>query len=151
MGEYSMIKILNMDCIEEIKSLFVEVFTNEPWNDDWSDERQLHEYITDLVGNRNSLSIGLYEDDNLIGLSMGSIMHWCRGTEYYILEFCIRADKQGKGTGTRFLKDIEEYVKKMDVTHIFLQTERTVPAYQFYMKNGFVDLTEHVSLFKDFE
>ncbi len=65
------IKELDIKLIEEIKSLFAEIFTNEPWNDDWSDETQLHEYIMDLIGNRNSLTLGLFEDRELIGLSMG--------------------------------------------------------------------------------
>ena len=43
------VKELNVNYIEEIKSLFVEIFTNEPWNDDWSDSMQLHEYIMDLI------------------------------------------------------------------------------------------------------
>ena len=28
-----------------IKKLFVSVFKEEPWNDDWSDEKQLDAYI----------------------------------------------------------------------------------------------------------
>lgn len=144
------IKELNIEYMEEIKSLFREIFTNEPWNDDWSDPVQLHEYIMDLIGNRNSLTLGLFENDKLIGLSMGSIMHWYIGTEYYIFEFCIKAEKQGRGMGTAFLKEVEKYAKNKQVTHIFLQTERTVPAYSFYQKNGFVELKDHVSLFKNF-
>ena len=136
--------------INEIKQLFYDIFTNEPWNDDWSDEQQLHEYITDLIGNRNSLSLGLYEGDELIGLSLGSVMHWYTGTEYYIFEFCIKTEKQGKGAGTAFLKKVEEFAKSKQITHIFLQTERNVPAYEFYQKNGFTELEYHVSLYKYF-
>ncbi len=144
------IKELSIENTEMIKSLFAEVFTNEPWNDDWSDSKQLHEYIMDLIGNRNSLTLGLFEHDNLIGLSMGSIIHWCIGTEYYIFEFCIKAEKQNKGIGTAFLKEIEAYAKSKQLTHIFLQTERNVPAYKFYLKNGFTELKDHVSLAKNF-
>lgn len=144
-----MIKELNIEYIEEIKSLYAEVFTNKPWNDDWSDRTQLHKYIIDLIGNKNSLTLGLFEDDKLIGLSMGSIMHWYSGTEYYIFEFCIKIEKQSMGIGTAFLKKVEEYVKNKQITHIFLQTERTVPAYHFYQKNGFITLKDHISLVKD--
>ena len=144
-----MIKELNIEYIEEIKSLYAEVFTNKTWNDDWSDRTQLHKYIIDLIGNKNSLTLGLFEDDKLIGLSMGSIMHWYSGTEYYIFEFCIKIEKQSMGIGTAFLKKVEEYVKNKQITHIFLQTERTVPAYHFYQKNGFITLKDHISLVKD--
>ena len=143
------IKELDISNIEDIKTLFFDIFTNEPWYDDWSDPKQLNAYITDLIGNRNSLSLGLYREDELIGLSLGSIIHWCTGTEYYIFEFCVKRDKQGQGTGTEFLRQVELLAKAKGATHIFLQTERTVPAYRFYMKNGFEELKEHVSLFKN--
>jgi len=54
------LKELNINSIEEIKSLFAEIFTKEPWNDDWSDLIQLHEYIMYLIGSRNSLTLGLF-------------------------------------------------------------------------------------------
>lgn len=124
---------------------------NEPWNDDWSNEEQLDNYMLDLTGNRNSLSIGLYDGDELIGVSLGSVMHWCTGTEYYIYEFFINTKHQGKGFGTEFIKDIIEYVKHMNVNHIFLQTERELPAYSFYKKAGFRELEGHASLVKMFD
>lgn len=61
----------------------------------------------------------------------------------------IKAEKQGMGIGTAFLKELEEYVKSKQITHIFLQTERAVPAYKFYQKNGFMELKDHVSFVKE--
>ena len=139
---------LDTDNFDRIKKFFVDVFTNEPWNDDWSNEEQLKGYIMDLIGNVNSLTLGYFIDDEMFGLSMGHIRHWYTGTEYYIDEFCICRNKQGTGIGTKFLKDVEQYMMSNGMTHIFLQTERTVPAYNFYKKNGFFELEEHVSFAK---
>ena len=47
---------------------------------------QLHLYIQDLVGQSNSLTFGLFEGTELIGISMGHIKHWYTGTEYFIDE-----------------------------------------------------------------
>ena len=139
---------LNIDNIDAITRFFKEVFTAEPWNDDWSNENQLHEYIKDLIGNPNSLTFGLFEKGDLIGLSMGNIRHWYTGTEYYIHEFCISTKIQGCGLGTYFLKYIEENIKERGIVQIFLQTERDVPAYKFYQKNGFYEMKDHVSFAK---
>ena len=139
---------LNIDNIDEIKDFFFTVFTNEPWNDDWSDTNQLHAYMIDLIGNKNSLALGLFENRSMVGLSMGSIKHWYTGTEYYIDEFCIKKEEQGRGLGTQFLEAIETYIKQRGMKHIFLQTERTVPAYSFYKKNGYFELKDHVSFVK---
>ncbi|MDE7021980.1 MAG: hypothetical protein K2P23_13935 [Lachnospiraceae bacterium] len=46
----------NIENKNEAKVFFKEIFTKEPWNDDWSDEGQLENYIVDLIGNRNSLT-----------------------------------------------------------------------------------------------
>ena len=135
---------------EAVKSMFRDVFTSAPWNDDWSDEKQLTAYIEDLMLNRNSCCIGMYENDRLIAVSLGSIMHWCSGTEYYIFEYFVRPDMQGSGIGSDFIKKIEEYVKSIGVTHIFLATDRSMPAYKFYLRNGFDVLRDHVSLVKQF-
>ena len=140
------IRKMGIDEIDIIKELFYSVFSSEPWCDDWSDHAQLHNYIFDLIGNDNSLSLGLFENDVLIGISLGYIMHWCAGTEYYIFEFCISARKQGKGLGTQFIRMVEDYARDIGIDHIFLQTEESMPAFRFYEKNGFKELKGHVSL-----
>lgn len=140
---------LNTDNIEEMKVFFFDIFTKEPWNDDWSDKNQLHAYIMDLIGNQNSLTLGLFENGNMVGLSMGSIKHWYSGTEYYIDEFCIKTKEQGRGLGTQFLSKIEAFIKQRGMKQIFLQTDRTVPAYNFYKKNGYFELENHVSLVRE--
>ena len=88
---------LDSSDFDDIKTLFRGVFTQPPWNDDWSDEAQLDAYLKDLMGARTPLTLGLIEDGELIGLSLGSIKHWYEGTEYVIDELCIRTDLQGKG------------------------------------------------------
>lgn len=134
---------------EQIKELFYAVFTKEPWNDDWSDEEQLRLYIGDMIGNKNSLTYGLMEEGKLVGVSMGEIRHWYSGTEYYINELCILTSVQKKGYGTMFVNKIMEHAKAMGIDHIFLQTERHVPAFEFYKKQGFILLEDHVSFIKE--
>ena len=143
------LKELGMPNLNEVKTFFKSVFTIEPWNDDWSNENQLTEYITDLIGNKTSLTFGLFEDDKMLGLAMGRIKHWYSGTEYNIDEFCISTAKQGEGLGTYFINAIGEAVKSKGVKSLFLQTERSVPAYKFYKKNNFFELVDHVSFVKD--
>lgn len=145
------LRVLGMKEIEQIKVFFAEVFTKEPWNDDWSDQNQLHAYIMDLIGNVNSLTLGLFDNDEMVGLSMGHIKHWYRGTEYCIDELCIKTEVQGKGYGKKFVGKIEEHLKSIGLKAIFLQTDENAPAYHFYKKMGFLELKGHVSFVKDVE
>lgn len=139
---------LSINDIEDIKALFLSVFTIEPWNDDWSDENQLNLYMIDLVNQTNSLTYGIFEDAELIGVSLGHIKHWYTGTEYCIDEFCVKTNRQGTGIGKLFMEKIQLLIKERGLSQIFLQTDRDVPAYQFYKKMGFYELESHVSFGK---
>ena len=143
------IRELSIADLEKIKKLFVSVFSSPPCEEDWSDEEQLDEYLKDLIEVRNSLIYGLYEDD-LVGISIGKIKHWCGGTEYFIEEMCIRNDHQGKGYGKEFFSLIEDKLKDRGLNQIYLTTDRDKPAYRFYKKLGFRELPELTSFFKEF-
>ncbi|BDC97106.1 GNAT family N-acetyltransferase [Treponema saccharophilum] len=120
-----------------VKELFRSVFTAEPWNDDWSDDERLSLYLADLSCQTNSLLFGLFEKNELIGISLGQILHWYAGTEYKIEELCIKTEQQGRGAGTFFVSAIENAVKARGISSIVLLTSRDVPAYGFYKKIGF--------------
>lgn len=143
------IKELTINDLEIIKTFYKEVFTREPWNDDWSDEEQLRLYITDLIGNKNSLAYGLFDDEELLGIALGNIRHWFTGTQLFVDEFCVKAEKQGQGLGTGFLGLMENSLKEKGIQTIFLMTGKQMPAFEFYRKNGFEEIVNHVSLIKD--
>lgn len=132
----------------EIKTVFKKVFTIEPWNDDWSNEKQLDAYILDLMDQKNSLTFGFYDKDQLIGISLGHIKHWYEGTEYYIDEFCILKNAQSNGYGTKFMEYLEIELYKRDIKNFFLLTDKDVPAYSFYKKLGFHELEMNVAFTK---
>ena len=143
------LKRLGPEDREEIKALFVSVFTREPWCDDWSDREQLDLYIQDLTGQSYSLAYGLYDDaGELIGISLGYIKHWYSGTEYIINELCIKTDRQGAGAGTFFIREIGNAIRALGLKQIFLLTDSNVPAYDFYRKNGFVESKTNVAFSK---
>ena len=114
---------LNLKNIEEIKELILNIFSREPWNETWTGE-QLHQYVLELIGNSNSLSFGLYKGDQLIGISLGRIKHWCEGTEYWIDEFGILPEAQRNGLGTKFLKKIECSLPEKEISALVLLTEK---------------------------
>lgn len=130
------------------RELFASVFTGPPWNDDWSDPAQLNAYIQDLTRQSNSLAFGLFQGSVLVGLSMGRVKHWYTGTEYCIDELCVRTGCQGQGLGSFFLGEIERACRELGMTHIFLLTDKDVPAYGFYRKQGFYELKDNVAFAK---
>lgn len=130
--------------LEIIKMVIRETFSREPWNDDWRDEQQFHAYILDLIDNKNSLSLGLYENGELIGVSLGRVKHWYTGTEYWIDDLAILPKAQGRGCGSNFIDLIEEFLKQQGIVGIILFTERDIPAYGLYVKKAFAEKRERV-------
>ena len=66
------------------------------------------------------------------------------GTEYWIEEFDILPQWQGKGKGGEFLRRIQGHLAERGIHQMVLLTERGVPAYGFYMKNGFQEVEGQV-------
>lgn len=130
------IKKLTIADTENIKTVILDAFSRAPWNDDWSDKKQFHLYILDLIGNPNSLSLGLYENNKLIGVSLGRIKHWYNGNEYWIDDLSILPQFQGRGYGSAFIDLITAYIKEKEFVGIVLFTEKDIPAYNLYIKKG---------------
>jgi aminoglycoside 6'-N-acetyltransferase I len=140
--------ILDETYLTQMTELYRSAFMREPWNDDWSRTEQLAEYIRDISECRSSLNYGLIIDGKLAALSIGTVRHWWEGTNYAVEEFCVSPGMQHQGLGTRFLKMIEEDILRRGISGIFLQTENDKPSYLFYRKNGFDEMTSHVSFYK---
>ena len=94
---------------------------------------------------------GFDRNEELIGLSMGRIKHWYQGTEYCIDEFCAAGRFQNKGIGSRFLREIEAYLADRGIRHIFLLTDRDVPAHAFYLKNRFRECGGNIALAREID
>ncbi len=138
---------LSPEKIADVKRVMLEIFTREPWNDTWTD-RQLEQYLRELMGNANSLAFGLYDGETLIGISLGRVIHWYEGTEYWIDELGLIPERQRQGYGAGFLARIEDCLLKREIAYIVLLTEKSVPAYHFYLKNGFLDKPEQAFFVK---
>jgi aminoglycoside 6'-N-acetyltransferase I len=142
------VSILKTSDYEEMKMLFLDVFSNEPWFDKWNQE-QLDLYMKDLTENHNSLSLALFDvKEKLIGCSLGYIFNWWEGREYFIKEFFISREIQSQGAGSTFLTLLNDRLRVENVQHITLATEKNVPAYHFYQKNGFSVLENSAFLVK---
>lgn len=134
--------------LEESVDLFIDTFSREPWNDEYDSRQQVKDFFINHMRNNYFLGyIGLI-DEKVVALSLGMKKPWIAGMEYYIDEFCISYDFQGKGIGSSFLKGIEELLIDEKVEGMILNTERDYPSCNFYEKNGFKILGNLVVLGK---
>jgi GNAT superfamily N-acetyltransferase len=124
--------------IDECTTLFLSVFSKEPWNDQWSSFDHAKTYLSEIVESPGFLGFVAVKEDNIIGACLGRRKTWWSGPEYYIDEFYIDTLLQGKGLGTKLINHIKASVHADGMKAIILLTDRGLPAARFYGKNGFL-------------
>ena len=134
---------------DEAIELFMDVFTAEPFCYTWLTREGAARYFTDLANTPSALSFLYYDDKGLFtGLCLGSLNDYFLHKLYEIKEFAVRRGVQGKGEGRRMLEEIADCLKCEGVVAITLSTQREIPAYEFYLKNGFTESKGSVTLSK---
>lgn len=151
-GEYDMenLIVLKMekDKIDECVDLFIDTFTKAPWNDVYQSRGQVVNFFNNHFNNNYFVGYVAMLNDKVVALSIGMKKPWIEGFEYYIDEFCISYEMQGRGIGSWFIKEIEEDILKQEMNGIILNTEKDYPSQKFYEKNGFKAIGDLIVLGK---
>ena len=135
--------------IDECVDLFIDVFTKAPWHDTYSARNQVVSFFQNHMANNYFVGYVLKEEASIIALSIGMKKPWINGMEYYIDQFCVKSDLQGKGIGSHFLKLIEYEIQAEKMNAIILNTESGFPSENFYLKNGFQLVDGLITLIKE--
>ena len=128
--------------------LFFDVFSNPPWEYPWITIENVRRYMDDMLSLPGALSFLYYENETLTGLCIGGVNDYFLEPQYEIKEFAISQTRQRKGAGTRMLAEVENYLAKSGINTIFLHTSRSIPAYDFYKKNGYTTIEDNVYFVK---
>ncbi|WP_026560456.1 GNAT family N-acetyltransferase [Bacillus sp. J37] len=124
---------------------FMEVFNQEPWNDEWTKETAKN-YLEDFTRTPGFKGIVAFNEEKMIGFLFGTLKHWWSGDEFFINEMCVVADKQNSGIGTMMMNVLIKELESDGVSMISLLTDRGIPAEDFYKKHGFSEIERLVFL-----
>lgn len=133
--------------LDEAIKLYVDVFTNEPWNDEITYDEIAIYFERLLKMNTFEGYIALAESGELLAVSVGFIRPWFKGIEYHLDSFYIVSKYQGNGVGTVFLTEIKKALFQKNIPSIVLDTDVGYPAEYFYRKNGFEQSDNGVTLY----
>lgn len=139
---------LSKEHVEACVDLFIDVFTKAPWNDTFDSREQVIDFFQNHMANNYFVGYVLKGQDGIIALSIGMKKPWIHGMEYYIDQFCVKPDLQGRGIGSCFLKLIECEIRKEQMNAMILNTEKGLPSESFYLKNGFKPVDGLVTFIK---
>ena len=133
--------------LENCAAVFCSAFRAAPWHENWTVQLAATR-IAELTGTPISAAV-VYEDAGRIcGFAAWRVVTYLYGREYVIDEFCVAADAQGHGIGTKLLTHIAAAMQKNRVVAVCLQTTRGNPSEKFYLKNGFQTAPNMLTMYR---
>ena len=127
---------VNHDNLAQCERVFVQVFNNPPWSENWEAEaveRRLH----DIYQTPGFYGLLCAVDGEAVGFAIGIIEQWDKSKHFYLKEMCVASAQQRRGIGAALLNALQENLVIEGVTKIYLHTARATPAQSFYEKQGF--------------
>lgn len=138
------------DCAA-IAAVIRDAFSGPPWNEDWSDESRLLQYVGEGLEGSNALAFALADGQEFAAVVMGHVRHWHNRTEYIIEDVAVRREQQGCGLGTMLMTQVLSASRELGVDEVGLRTRRDAAAYNFYQKLGFSEQEKDVYFAKRIE
>lgn len=127
------IKTFNSKKLKETAELYLEIFNNPPWNDDWTMEKA-SKRLKSILRAPGFHGFNLYKDNELMAFVLGNIEEWFDTKRFYLRELGVKPTFQGKGIGQFLIKKLHKRLKAKGITHIYLKTMRHGLTYKFYRK-----------------
>lgn len=130
-------RLMKPSDLEECSDLLLQVFSGEPWFDEWESVRHVQKYLNEFMNNPVFIGFVVEHNDKIAGACFGHTKSWYSGEEYHIQEFFMDTKVQQSGLGSQLMNAIKEHLSSRNIHCIVLLTEKDVPAEKFYKKNGF--------------
>lgn len=129
------LRSIKKDDLQPCAQLYTAVFSEEPWREAWSQELALAR-LSHFYQSSGFIGV-LAEQDGILGFALGNTEPFYSGLLFYLREMCVHNTRQGQGVGTKVYSALEQQLSAAQVCGVYLTTERTIPAAQFYLSQGF--------------
>lgn len=95
-------------------------------------------------------SFVIEEDKEVISFVFINLSYWTFGKQAIIEEIVIYEIRQRKGYGKKLMEYAENYLKNLGVKSLMLWGRKDANAYNFHLKNGFIEDENMAVMFKNF-
>ena len=132
------------DCVR----IYVDAFTAPPLNYDFLTKEKAWRYIRDLARAPGFIGYCYFIQDEMAAFLFGSLDNYFEGAIFEVKELAVASAYHRQGLGTKIMTALESRLAGYNVAAISLQTSRGLPAFNFYQKIGYDEVTENVTLMK---
>lgn len=127
---------IDHDDLVDCSELFVSIFKEPPWNEDW-DIEDAYERLDTFLSCPNTISLKAENDRRICGFLIGEVQRWKKASVYYLKEMCVAASMQRQGIGKAMMAHLEKILKVKQVSQVYLITQRDSVPSKFYSSLDF--------------
>jgi len=128
--------------------IFTAAFQAPPIGYDWLTIEKARRYLHDLTRKPGFLGFTYFAEESVVAFCFGIIDDYFLKTQYEIEEVAVLPLYHRHGVGSAMLSAVEDQLTKRNVAFVHLRTSRNIPAYDFYVRNGYTDVKDNTSLMK---
>lgn len=133
------IRQMEIKDIDSCAKICLDAYSKEPWNEN-HDLGKVKDFLGKFTSNNIYIGWVICSDNQIIGFVVGIVIPSIGDDYFRIEDICISSDMQGKGIGSIFMKGLAARLKDKNMDSIILNTIMGFPAYNFYLKNGFIEI-----------
>jgi GNAT superfamily N-acetyltransferase len=147
-----MFKIKKIESTDLIKcaELLEKSYSKPPYNEKFS-SGSAFDYLKNKFDYYAEHSFIIKEDENIIGFIIINLSYWTNGKQAMIEEIVIDEDRQGQGYGKKLVEHVNNYLKSLSVKSLMLWTRKDTGAFNFHLKNGFIEDKNMAVMFKSLD
>ncbi|MFN6468501.1 MAG: GNAT family N-acetyltransferase [Nostoc sp. SerVER01] len=142
------IQTFSTEYLDRCAYLYVEVFNSEPWNEEWS-FNTARTRLLEIINTPGFVGF-VFKQDELLGFLAGYCKQVQKGKSFYLEEICVRPDNQRQGIGTKLLNQLMDTLTSIEVSRVYLLTNKNGQAEAFYKKHGYQRNQQMILMTKQF-
>ena len=144
------IRKIREDDVLQLSELFVSVFNEPPWSQDWKKE-WAYERLSIIFKSYRFYGCLAEVDDRPVAAILSRLSSFKGELELEIMENFVVREEQRKGVGASLLNELKSSARADGIRCFVLQTGRDTFAKNFYMKYGFRAHEDNLMMSHEFE
>jgi aminoglycoside 6'-N-acetyltransferase I len=145
-----MIVPITTENIDDCTAVYLKAYNCPPWNYHWSYEKA-RSYLLEYMSCKQFIGFALYDEDKVAGAVFAHSKTWWTNQQLMIDEFFVSQEKQRKGYGKTMLAHCDQYAADQQIKSIVLMTNKYMPSFMFYNKEGYTATEQYVFMFKQLQ
>ena len=138
---------ITLENIDECVSVYLKAYNCPPWNYHWTFDKA-RGYLLEYMGCEVFVGFALYVDDSIAAAVFAHSKTWWTNKQLMINEFFVAQEMQRMGYGKKLLVHCDEYAAGQNIGAVVLMTNKYMPSYKFYDKEGYTMTEQYVFMFK---